>query len=161
MNLAGYTIPNPDDNLLEVTKTYTMVGSEVPAGIKILALPRTPPAGYGSAYTFPHFLFKMVWSDLVTPEYANLESAFDYLIVSYARLQLDGLGISGREPYIPSVQAAELTPDEIYVTIASNAPPQIEYVEGYRIVSGVTYGPVLYKVTASFFGIDVQYLWDA
>lgn len=160
MNLAGYTVPNPDDGGLEVEKHYVVVGTETLNGIKAQAIPRTPPSGYGSAYTFPRFTIKMVWSDLIQPEYLDVQAGLDEMIESFARVELDGFGFSGREPYIPGVQAAELTPDAIYATIASSALPLYEYVEGSRVVGGVVYGPILFKVTATLLGFDVQYLWD-
>lgn len=160
MNLAGYTVPNPDNNGLEVSKHYVVVGTDTLNGIKALAIPRTPPAGYGSAYTYPRYIIKLIWSDLVQPEAADILAGLDELIESYGYVQLDGLGASGREPYIPNVQAAELVPDVMYAIIASNAPPLTEYVEGYRVLNGVTYGPVLFKITATIVGIDIQYLWD-
>jgi hypothetical protein len=160
MIIDGLTLPNPDDNGLEIEKHYRMLGSEsLFNGIKAIALPRYS-SEYGGEYVLPRYVVKCTWTDLVAPQYALLETAIERMTVNLVLMQMSGLGADATQPVISGTGGDQIV-DAMYVTLASNSPPQIQYVEGYQFYSGVMYGPVLFTVRLQLFGLDIQYLWDA
>lgn len=155
MNLAGRTIPNPDDGGLQVEQFYAAIPGESINGLHTNPIYYRPTAG--APYLRPKYTIRLAWSDLTALEKVQLELAVTTISSSFGILRCPGLGITRYDP--PAIGGATEA-DSAYVMVAPGAGLSYEYTQAYKDVGSTTYGPLLYNAQLTLFGNDVRYLYD-
>lgn len=155
MDLAGRTLPNPDDGGVQVEPFYAAITGESINGITTSPIYYRPNSG--APYLRPKYIIRLTWSDLVATEKQQLELAVTAISVSFGIMRIAGLGITRYDP--PAIGGASEA-DSAYVMVAPGTGLTIDYQQAYRTVGGTTYGPLLYTARLTLYGNDIRYLYD-